>query len=377
MQKIPFMNLAAQYEKINPEIQQAINNVLESTKFIMGPDVGLFEREYAAFCRAQYCIGVGNGTDALTLALRALGVTEGDRVITVPNTFIATTEAITLAGGNVEFVDINPNTFLIDPNKLETRVKYLRKKNIPLKAVIAVHLYGQSCDMDSINDIAKRYDLNVIEDAAQAHGSEYKGSSVGALSNAACFSFYPGKNLGAYGDAGAIVTNDQKVAEKVAMLRNHGRTKKYEHDMEGLNSRLDTLQAAILRVKLKYLESWTAQRIDNASYYTNKLTENMPYVTVPKVTKMNKHVFHLYVIRHNNRDKLTKYLSEVGISTGIHYPLPLHLQPAYKHLGYKTGDFPISEQACKEIISLPIDAEISFSQIDYVCQAINSSIEFI
>ncbi len=373
MQKIPFMNLKAQYEKIKPEIQLAINNVLDSANFIMGPEVGQFEEEFASFCKAKYCSGVGNGTDALMLALRALGVSADDRVITAPNTFIATTEAVTLVGGKVEFVDVDPATLLIDVNLLETKVKNLRARNIPIKAIIAVHLYGQPCDMEAINQIAAKYELKVIEDAAQAHGAEFAGKRVGSLGDVACFSFYPGKNLGAYGDAGAVVTNDAELASKISMLRNHGRLKKYEHDVEGVNSRLDTIHAAVLSVKLKYLEGWTEQRIINAAYYKEKL-QQLTALTLPVSNDKVRHVFHLYVVRVNNRDKLQVKLSEAGIATGIHYPIPLHLQPAYQYLNYSVGAFPVSEKASEQILSLPMDAEITHAQIDYVCEAMHKCI---
>ncbi|KJS11986.1 MAG: hypothetical protein VR67_10780 [Peptococcaceae bacterium BRH_c8a] len=373
MLQIPFMNLISQYEKIKPEIFQAINNVLDSANFIMGPEVTLFEQEFAAFCGARHCIGVSNGTDALLLALDALDVGSGDLVLTVPNTFIATTEAITRLGAQPVFVDINPETFVINPDSLELTVQKLRSINAPVKAIIAVHLYGHPCDMEAVKQIAQRYELRVVEDAAQAHGAEYKGKRTGTLGDVACFSFYPGKNLGAYGDAGAVVTNDQQIADKVAMLRNHGRIKKYEHLMEGYNCRLDTLQAAILRVKLNHLDEWTRQRIANANQYSTTLAE-LPSIVIPLVTPGARHVYHLYVIRVANRPVLIEYLQRAGVSTGIHYPLPLHLQPAYRHLGYREGDFPAVEKASREILSLPLDAEITASQINYVCQTIKQSL---
>jgi len=369
MQNIPFVNIPAQYAKIKLEVQQAINNVLDSANFIMGPEVQLFEQEFAAFCHAKHCIGVGNGTDALTLALNAIGVGNEDLVVTVPNTFIATTEAVTRVGAKPFFVDINQDTLLIDLNQLETKIKKLREKNLPVKAIIAVHLYGQPCPMDDINEIAGKYGLRVIEDAAQAHGAKYKGQRVGTMSDATCFSFYPGKNLGAYGDAGAVVTNNQQVAQCIAMLRNHGRAQKHEHLMEGYNSRLDAIQAAILRVKLKYLAEWTKKRIKNAHHYSESLADQSS-LKLPFVADLAKHVFHLYVVRIKQRDALQNHLKEANISTGVHYPIPLHLQPAYKYLGYQTGDFPVTEKASHEILSLPMDAEISQEQIDYVSQVI-------
>lgn len=371
MQKIPFMNLLAQYERIKPEIQRVMNTILDTTDFIMGPDVRAFEEEFAAYCHAQYCVGVANGTDALMLTLRAIGIQPGDRVITVPNTFIATSEAITASGGQVAFVDVDPATMLMDPNQLESKIKDLRAKSIPVKAIIPVHLYGQPCEMDAIRAVANRYELRIIEDAAQAHGAEFQGKRVGTLGDAACFSFYPGKNLGAYGDAGAVVTDDRKLAEKIAMLRNHGRIEKYEHTMEGFNSRLDTLQAAVLRVKLKYIEQWTDCRIENANRYSRRLADNSSLV-LPAKRKGVKDVYHLYVIRPRARSEVQQFLKKAGISTGIHYPHALHLQPAYAHLGHKRGDFPFAEQACDEVLSLPMDAELQSEQIDYVCDALNS-----
>jgi len=373
MQKIPFMNLPAQYAKIKPEIQKAINGVLDSAGFIMGPEVQLFEQEFASFCQAGYCVGVSNGTDALILALEAVGIGPGDLVVTVPNTFIATTEAITRLGAKPVFVDIDPDTLLIDPKLLEAKIKELKGNNSPVKAVIAVHLYGQPCPMDDINQIADRYGLRVIEDAAQAHGAEFRGQRVGTLADAACFSFYPGKNLGAYGDAGAVVTNNQQVARRIAMLRNHGRTQKYEHLMEGYNCRLDTIQAAILRVKLKYLAQWTEKRIINARHYAESLA-GLSSIKLPHVAEGVKHVYHLYVVRVKQREALQNYLKEAGISTGVHYPIPLHLQPTYKYLSYRPGDFPFTEQAGREILSLPMDAETSQYQIDYIGEVIKNNI---
>jgi len=369
MRKIPFVDIPAQYAKIKPEIQEAISRVLDSANFIMGPEVQLFEQEFATFCQAKHCVGVGNGTDALTLSLKAVGVGHEDLVLTVPNTFIATTEAISRVGAKPVFIDVNQDTLLLDPNQLEAKIKQLQEKNLPVKAVIAVHLYGQPCPMDEINEIACKYALRVIEDAAQAHGAEYKGRRVGTISDATCFSFYPGKNLGAYGDAGAVVTNNSEVAQAVAMLRDHGRTQKYEHLMEGYNSRLDAIQAAILRVKLKYLAEWTEKRIKNAHHYSESLADQSA-LQLPFTSDLVKQVYHLYVVRAKQRDALQNHLKEAGIATGVHYPIPLHLQPAYKYLGHQVGDFPVTEQASLEILSLPMDAEISPEQIDYVCQVI-------
>jgi dTDP-4-amino-4,6-dideoxygalactose transaminase len=371
MRKIPLINLTSQYTKIKTEIQAAIHSVLESADFILGSEVASFEREFADFCGAQYCCGVSSGTDALFLALKAIGVGRGNLVITVPNTFIATTEAITRAGGKPVFVDVDPNTYLIDPEQLESKVKELRAKGDPLKAVIAVHLYGQPCDMNAINTIAGRYELKVIEDAAQAHGAAYGGRRVGGFGAAACFSFYPSKNLGACGDAGAVTTNDPETARVIARLANHGRDGKYIHLVEGYNCRLDTLQAAVLRVKLRYLEEWTEKRIENAKYYSERLVKQ-PSISIPSVDEKVRHVFHLYVIRVKNRNELRNHLRKAGISTGIHYFPPLHLQPAYRYLGYKSGDFPVAEDISHEILSLPMDAELTRTQVNYICNVLEA-----
>jgi len=365
--QIPLVDLKAQYLSIKKEIDEAIQKVLDSSNFILGEEVKKFEEEFADFCNAKYAIGVSSGTDALYLALKAIGIREGDEVLTTPNTFIATTEAITLAGGKIKFVDIVPETYNIDPSKIKIAIS---KKT---KAIIPVHLYGQPSDMDPIIKKAKEYNLKVIEDAAQAHGAEYKGRRVGTLGHIACFSFYPGKNLGAYGDAGAVVTNDHEIAQKIAMLRNHGRIKKYEHEFEGINGRLDSLQANILLVKLKYIEKWNAKRIQKANIY-NELLKNHNEIVKPQVFANSKHVFHLYVVRLKNRDKIQKKLKREGISTGIHYPIPLHLQPAYKNLGYKEQDFPVTEKLSKEILSLPIYPELSERQQLFVTKKLKEFI---
>ena len=363
---IPFVDLKAQYDSIKDEIDNAIQNVLNTTSFIMGEELKKFEEEFAWFCDVKYAIGVANGSDALILALRACGIGEGDEVITVPHTFISTAEAISNVGGKVVFVDIDPKTYTIDVAKIEEKI------NEKTKAIIPVHLYGQPANMDPIMELAKKYDLKVIEDAAQAHGAEYKGKKVGSIGDVGCFSFYPGKNLGAYGDAGIVVTNNEEIAEKIKLLRNHGRiTKKYEHDIEGYSSRLDNLQAAILRVKLRHLNKWNESRRENAKKYS-ELLSNIDGIITPYEADYTKHVYHLYVIRTERRDKLREELKSKGIATGIHYPIPLHLQPAYKYLGYKRGDFPITEKASKEIISLPMFAELSEDQIGEIVRLIRN-----
>ena len=361
---IPFVDLKAQYDSIKDEIDEAIQNILNNTSFIMGEELKEFEEEFAKFCDVKYAIGVANGSDALILALKACGIGEGDEVITVPHTFIATTEAITHVGGEIVFIGINPKTYTIDVSKIEEKI------SDKTKAIIPVHLYGQPADMDSILKIAKKYNLRIIEDAAQAHGAEYKGEKVGSIGDVGCFSFYPGKNLGAYGDAGMITTNDGEIAEKVKLLRNHGRiTKKYEHEIEGYSSRLDNLQAAILRVKLSHLNKWNESRRRNAKKY-NELLSNIDGIITPYEADYAKHVYHLYVIRVKDRDRSREELKSKGIATGIHYPIPLHLQRAYNYLGYKNGDFPVTEKASQEILSLPMFAELNEEQIVKICRLI-------
>ena len=361
--QIPLVDLKAQYLSIKKEIDEAIQRVLNKCNFIMGDEVKEFEEELASFCSAKYAVGVSSGTDALLLALKAINIQPGDEVITVPNTFIATTEAITMAGGKIKFVDIDEETFNIDTNKIEPAITN------KARAILPVHLYGQPANMDPIIDLAKKYNLKVIEDAAQAHGAEYNNKRVGALGNIGIFSFYPGKNLGAYGDAGAVVTNDPDISNKIAMLRNHGRTKKYEHEYEGYNCRLDTLQAAILRVKLKYINSWNEARRNHASSY-RKLLQNTDII-LPTEQKDNKHIYHIFAVRVADRDNLLNKLKNEGIGAGIHYPIPLHLQPAYRYLGYKAGDFPITEKCAREIISLPMYPELDEVKIKKIAEAIS------
>jgi len=363
---IPFVDLKAQYDSIKDEIDEVIQNVLDDTSFIMGEELKKFEEEFALFCDVKYAIGVANGSDALILALKACGIGKGDEVITVPHTFISTAEAISNVGGKVVFVDIEPKTYTIDISKIEEKI------NEKTKAIIPVHLYGQPANMDPIMRLAKKYNLKVIEDAAQAHGAEYEGEKVGSIGDVSCFSFYPGKNLGAYGDAGIVVTDNEEIAEKVKLLRNHGRiTKKYEHKIEGYSSRLDNLQAAILRVKLRYLNKWNESRRENAKKY-NELLNNISGITTPYEADYAKHVYHLYVIRAENRDKLREELRSKGIATGIHYPIPLHLQLAYNYLGYKRGDFPITEEASQKILSLPMFAELTGVQIEEIVKIIKN-----
>jgi dTDP-4-amino-4,6-dideoxygalactose transaminase len=357
--KIPLVDLKAQYASIKPEIDQAIQYVLDETDFIGGSAVRAFESAFASYCGTRTAVGLANGTDALQLVLLACGIGNGDEVITAVNTFIATSEAISATGARPVFVDNDPHTYTIDVRKIEEKI------TPRTKAIIPIHLYGQPADMDAVNEVAARNGLVVIEDAAQAHGARYKVKTVGNLGKVACFSFYPGKNLGAYGDAGAIATNDEELANKVRMLANHGRLKKYEHEMEGYNSRLDTLQAAILLVKLRHLKEWTERRQYVASRYTQLLSVTKEIVT-PARNPDATHVFHLYVVRVQHRDQVQRTLKEAGIATGIHYPIPLHQQPAYRHLALTVGSYPVAERYAGELLSLPMYPELTDDQIEFI-----------
>ncbi|WP_445475520.1 DegT/DnrJ/EryC1/StrS family aminotransferase [Methanococcoides methylutens] len=365
--KVPFVDLKRQYISIKDEIDTGINNVLENTQFILGENVAAFEEEFAHYCGAKYAIGVASGSDALTLSLKALGIGEGDEVITVPNTFIATVDAISRNNAKPVFVDIDPETYNIDVTKITEKITE------KTKAIIPVHLYGQPTDMDPILKIAEEYNLKVIEDACQSHGAEYKNKRVGSLGDVGCFSFYPGKNLGAYGDGGIIVTNKFEMAEKIKMLRNYGQRVKYYHDFIGFNSRLDEVQAMILRKKLKYMDKWNGMRKSHASEY-EELLNDLPDVTLPSEQNDRTHVYHLYVIQSPKRDALQKWLSSNGIATGIHYPVPIHLQQAYRELGYQEGDFPVTEEYAKNILSLPMFPELTTDEVNYVCQRVKEFI---
>ena len=360
---IPFVDLKAQYQSIKPEIDNAIQGILDNTAFIGGQAVKDFESNFARFCKANYCVGVASGTDALFLALKAFNIGQGDEVIVPATSFIATSEVVTATGARVVFVDVGKHSYNIDVSKIEAKITGRTK------AIIPVHLYGQPADMGPINEIAERHNLKVIEDSAQAHGAEYKGRRTGTLGDVACFSFYPGKNLGAYGDAGAVVTNNEEIAEKVRMMANHGRLKKYDHLFEGLSSRLDGLQAAILDVKLRHLEDWTASRREIAANY-NDLLSDLEKVVLPKEEAYAKHVYHLYVIRVANRDSVREFLKEKGISAGIHYPTPLPFLKAYAYLGHRPGDFPVSERLAKEVLSLPLYPEITGEQVGFIAETI-------
>jgi len=361
--KVPFVDLQAQYQNIKSEIDDAIQSVINESAFISGKYAGKFEQEFANYCNAKYCISVGNGTDALFLSLKALGIGSGDEVMTVSNSFIATSEAITAAGGKVVFIDCHPDYYTIDVSKIEDKI------TPKTKAIIPVHLYGQPADMDAINTLAKKYNLFVIEDAAQAHGALYKNRKVGTLGDVACFSFYPGKNLGAYGDAGAIITNNEDIAKRSRMLANHGRIEKYNHEFEGINSRMDGIQAAVLSVKLKYLNEWCEKRRNLVSLY-NKLLKNVGDIITPLELRETLPVYHLYVIRTQKRDRLKQYLAENNISSGIHYPIALPNLKAYTYLEHKPGDFPVASRYQSEILSLPIFPEMTEDQIKYVSDSI-------
>ncbi|OGP74748.1 MAG: erythromycin biosynthesis sensory transduction protein eryC1 [Deltaproteobacteria bacterium RBG_16_50_11] len=371
--KVPFLDLKAQYESIRPDIQVALHHVLERTAFAGGPFVAQFEEEFANFCGCQHAIGVGSGTEAIWFALLALGIGEGDEVITVPNTFIATAEAISFCGAKPVFVDIDEKTYTMDPNKLEDTLKTRLTSNASHlkprpKAVLPVHLFGQMADMDPILDIAKAYDLPVVEDACQAHGASYKGRRAGSLGDAGCFSFYPGKNLGAYGEGGAVTTNNGDLARKIQMLRDHGQPQKYYHNIIGWNGRMDGIQAAVLSVKLKYLEIWNEARRQKAHLYDAFL--KLDHVVIPEQADYGRHIYHIYAIRIQNRDGLMKALAESGIGCGIHYPIPIHLQDAYRFLGYERGSFPTAETYAEELLSLPIFPELPEDQLEYVANGI-------
>ena len=361
---IPFLDLNAQYLTIREEVEPAILNVISSSQFVLGKEVDAFEREFAEYCGGAYSIGVNSGTSALHLALLAAGVGPGDEVITVPFTFVATVAAIRYTGALPVFADIDPKSFTLDPAQLERAI------TPRTKAVIPVHLYGHPADMDPIMEIANRHGLVVIEDAAQAHGAKYKGRRVGGIGQMACFSFYPGKNLGAYGEAGAVVTSDPAYNSKIRMLRDWGQQKKYMHEIQGYNYRMEGIQGAVLRVKLRRLEGWNAARRRHAGHYTASLS-TCGWRT-PEVSKSVEHVFHVYAIRSAGRAELQAQLHAEGIQTNIHYPIPIHLLPAHADLGYKAGEFPHSESAANEVLSLPMYPELSSDQVQTVAQALTA-----
>jgi len=358
---IPFLDLTAHHEPIREEINAAIQEVVRKSAFAGGPFVAAFEKDFAAFCGSRYAIGLGSGTEALWLALLALEVGPEDEVITVPSTFMATAEAISCCGARPVFVDIEEQTYVMDPARLEKAI------TPRTRAIIPVHLFGQPADMDPILEIARRYNLPVIEDACQAHGSEYKGHKAGTLGIAGCFSFYPGKNLGAWGEAGAVITNDAALNHKIQILRDHGQARKYYHAMIGWNARMDGIQGAVLRVKLKYLDRNNDARRANAALY-HELLNKTDAIILPKEAPYAKHNFHVYALRVENRDQIIKGLTEKGIGCRIHYPVPVHLQEAYRSLGYGRGSFPVTELCAVQFLSLPMYPELSREQILAVTQ---------
>ncbi|MBW4646953.1 MAG: DegT/DnrJ/EryC1/StrS family aminotransferase [Goleter apudmare HA4340-LM2] len=363
---IPFVDLRTQYLSIKDEIDNAVLKVLDSTQFVLGQEVKTFEEEFAAYCNSDYALGVNTGTSALHLALLAAGIGLGDEVITVPFTFVATVAAICYAGATPVFVDIDPVSYTIDVTKIEQAI------TPKTKAILPVHLYGQPADMEPIMEIAHRHGLTVIEDAAQAHRAEYKGQRIGSIGDIGCFSFYPGKNLGAYGEGGAVVTSNPEYARTIKMLRDWGQEERYHHVLKGYNYRMDGIQGAILRVKLRYLDQWTEARRTHAAHYDQLLADSR--VKTPTVMPYSHHVYHVYVVRTTQREMLQVKLNEQGIQTGIHYPIPVHMQPAYSDLGYKLGDFPNSELVANEVLSLPMYAELFSQQVEIVSTAVCESI---
>ena len=359
---IPFLDLKAQYLTIKPEIDAAIQRVLESSQFVLGPEVAEFEKEFAAYSRARHCVAVNSGTSALHLALLAADIGPGDEVITVPNTFVATVASIIYAGAKPVLVDVEPVTCTMDPGKIEAAI------TPRTRAIMPVHLYGQCAAMAPILEIARKHKLVVIEDAAQAHGAEYNGQRAGSIGDMAIFSYYPGKNLGAYGEGGAVTTNNDDYAAKVRILRDWGQTRKYNHQFKGYNYRMEGMQGAILRVKLRRLEQWTEARRSNAQRYNELLKDSG--AETPVELKGRRHVYHQYVIRLRDRDAMHEALNAEGIPTAIHYPIPAHLQPAYSDMGYKRGDFPVSEELGRQVLSLPNYPEMPQEHIEQVAKAV-------
>jgi dTDP-4-amino-4,6-dideoxygalactose transaminase len=384
--KIPFLDLVTPHKQLEPELLDVVRRAVGNAGFIGGPMVENFERDFANFCDTKCCVAVNSGTDALRFAFMALGLGPGEIVITVPHTFIATTEAITQAGGQIAFVDIHEQTYTLDPEKLreyiETRCDFdpqsgkltERASQRRVRAVVPVHLYGQMADMDPITDLAERYSLTVIEDACQAHGAQYfsrqshSWCKAGSVGKAAAFSFYPGKNLGALGEGGAITTNDETMCARLKMIRDHGQAKKYYHDIEGYNGRLDSIQAGWLSVKLRHLPDWNESRRKLAHRYHEMFAEAKEVVVTPVEAEWTKGVYHLYVVRVADREALQAALAEAGIGTGIHYPIPLHLQKAYAHLSYTKGAFPVTERVAEEIVSLPMFPQLNHAQQDEVVE---------
>ena len=363
---VPFVDLQAQYRSIKAEVDAAVQRVLDTSAFILGREVEAFERAFGEYVGARECVGVANGTAAIHLALAACGVGPGHEVIVPANTFFATPEAVSAAGATPVFVDCDPATYNLDASQIEAAV------TPRTRAVIPVHLYGQPADLDSVAAVAERHNLIVIEDAAQAHGALYKGRRVGALARAGCFSFYPGKNLGAYGEGGAVTTDDPAVARRVRLLRDHGSERKYHHEVVGYNLRLEGIQGAVLSVKLRHLDGWNELRRQHADRYRELLAplEVAGALTLPREAEYASHVYHLFVVQTAERDRLQRYLSGAGIQTGIHYPVPAHLQPAYAALGHRPGDFPHAESQSHRVLSLPMFAELTGRQIERVAEAV-------
>jgi dTDP-4-amino-4,6-dideoxygalactose transaminase len=360
---IPFLDLKAQYASIKGEVDAAVLSVLASAQYVLGEEVAAFEREFAAYCEAKHAIAVNTGTSALHLALLAAGVGPGDEVITVPFTFVASVSAVCYTGALPVFVDIEPTTFTMDPAKLEAAI------TARTKAIVPVHLYGQMADMAPIMEIADRYGIPVIEDACQAHGAEYRKRRAGSIGTSGCFSFYPGKNLGACGEGGIVVTNDDEHAKTIRMLRDWGQEQRYHHTLKGFNYRMDGIQGAILRVKLRHLEDWTEARRDHGRHYSALLAGSRQ-VTAPTELADRRHVYHIYAVRTRDRDGLQRALQAEGVQTGLHYPIPVHLQKAHADLGYKAGAFPESEAAAREVLSLPIYPEMTSRQVEQVVAAV-------
>lgn len=360
--KIAFVDLRRQHLALKKHLQTAFLSKIESNDLTLGKEADLFEKEFAAYCGKKYAIGVNSGTDALVIALMAYGIGKGDEVITVPNSYVSTAMSITNVGAIPVFVDIDPVTHTIDVAQIEAKI------NKKTRAILPVHLFGQAADMDKILVLARKYNLFVIEDACQAHGAMYKGKRV-PYGETGAFSFYPSKNLGALGDGGAIVTNNKKIAERAKYLRNDGSIKKYYHEIIGIKSRLDTLHAAVLKIKLAYLDGWTKRRREHAKLYAKLLT-SLSGITVPTEVDQRYHVYHLYVIETKYRDTLEQFLKQHGIETIVHYPIPIHLQKAYKNAGYKKGDFPITEEKARQMLSLPMFAEIKREEVEFICEKI-------
>ena len=365
--EIPIFDLKRQYKRIEKDVKKKLESVLESQNFILGGELEKLEKDIASFCDTKYALGLNSGTDALILALDAMGIKSGDEVITTPFTFIATGEAIARAGAKPLFVDIDPKTYNIDPSKIE---KSITPKT---KAILPVHLYGLPCDMDDILEIAKKNNLKVLEDACQAIGASYKGEKVGSMGDAGAFSFFPSKNIGCFGDGGIVTTNNDEISKNIKLLRDHGSEEKYKHKVIGYNSRLDNIQAAFLNLKLPFLQEWTKKRIEHAEFFNNEL-KSLPLVT-PYTPEGSTHSFHLYTLRSEHRDSIVKYLNEKGVASRAYYPIPQHLQECFEYLGYKPGDFPEAEKASRECFSIPVFAELTEKEKKYIVEKLKESLQ--